>query len=458
MRRVSIIVLVASLALVAIALGVVFAGRDDSQSKAAEDPEATATASPEATAPVRPTLGPAATAGVGDPTGQASGPAEHDGERAMAILKQLSAAPRVSGSEAESAAANYLAGLLRSYGYTTEVMAFEFDGDRFRAGTVSAGGAPLEALTLAGSPGGKLSAAGAYVGLADAAGINGQDLTGKIAVADRGSLNFIDKYQNVKAAGAVGLIVVNNRPGPFSGNLTTLSSFPVVAVSHEDGAGLVAAAKAGKTVAIDAPPTVGLTKALNVVAGTSPNLNCRVLVGGHFDTVPGAPGANDNGSGASNVVELARAFASDGLDDGLCFALFGAEESGLYGSKALADRLKTQGKLPAYMVNLDVTGIGDDVEVIGPADLVQRAIDLAKNIGITASKSQLPANAGSDHQSFEDAGVPAVFFTSGDFDTIHTPQDVFADINAKELDAVGDAAYAMIKSLLAEVARGQGRP
>ena len=456
MRRLSVIVLVASSVLIVFALGVVLIDRDDGESAAA--PGNTATAAPQETATRRPTLGPPATPGVGAATGTADGPPEHDGARAMAILKHLSAAPRVSGTDAEAAAASYLAGLLRSYGYTTEVMQFEFDGDRFRAGTASAGGSPYEALTLAGSPGGKVSAPAAYIGLADDAGIAGQDLTGKIAVADRGSLNFIDKYENAKAAGAVGLIVVNNRPGPFSGNLTTLSAFPVVAISQEDGAAFIAAAKSGKTVSIDAPPTVGATKALNVIAGTSPNLDCRVLVGGHFDSVPGAPGANDNGSGASNVVELARAFAADGLDDGLCFALFGAEESGLYGSKALVDRLKTQGKLPAYMVNLDVTGIGDDVEVIGPTDLVQRAIDLAKNIGITATKSSLPANAGSDHQSFQDAGLPAVFFTSGDFATIHSPQDVFADISEKELDAVGDAAYAMIRSLLAEVARGQGRP
>jgi Zn-dependent M28 family amino/carboxypeptidase len=373
-------------------------------------------------------------------------------------VKQLSQAPRVSGTEGEGVAATYIAGQLRSYGYSTEVMQFEFDGDRFRAGTVTAEGQSYEALTLAGSPGGKLSAGGAYVGLADVPGIGGQDLTGKIAVADRGTLNFIDKYQNVKAAGAVGLIVVNNKPGPFSGNLTTLSTIPVVAVSQEEGAAVLTAARAGKTVGIDAPPTVGLTRALNVIASKSDGQDCRVLVGGHFDTVPGAPGANDNASGAATVIELARAFAADGLDDGLCFALFGAEESGLYGSKALVERFKTQGKLPAYMVNLDVTGIGDDVEVIGPGDLVQRAIDLAKNTGVTAVASQLPANSGSDHQSFSDAGVPTVFFTSGDFATIHTPQDVFSDIQASELEAVGEAAYATTRSLLAEVAQGQGRP
>ena len=457
MRRISLLVLVASLSLIVIAGTVAFAARNTSDARP-NDPASVTQPSPTVPAPTRQPAGPTAVPGFSAPTGAADGPAQPDGNRTLALVQELAQAPRVSGTEAEGAAANNIETRLRSYGYFTEVMQFEFDGDRFRAGTVSADGQPYEALTLAGSPGGKLTAAGAYVGLADEAGIAGQDLTGKIAVADRGTLNFIDKYQNVKAAGAAGLIVVNNKPGPFSGNLTTLSTIPVVAVSQEDGAAILAAAKAGKTVGIDAPPTVGLTKALNVIASKSEGQDCRVLVGGHFDTVPGAPGANDNASGAATVIELARAFAADGLDDGLCFALFGAEESGLYGSKALVERFKTQGRLPASMVNLDVTGIGDDVEVIGSGDLVQRAVDLAKNVGVTAVASQLPANSGSDHQSFSDAGVPTVFFTSGDFATIHTPQDVVSDIQERELEAVGEAAYATIRSLLAEVAQGQGRP
>jgi Zn-dependent M28 family amino/carboxypeptidase len=333
-------------------------------------------------------------------------------------------------------------------------MEFEFDGDRFRAGTTSVDGHEFEALTLAGSPGGDEEAPSAYVGLADDAGIAGQDLTGRIAVADRGSLNFIAKYANVKAAGAVGLVVVNNQPGPFSGNLTTAATIPVVSVSQEDGVQILDAARSGKSIAIKAPPTAGKTKALNVIARPSATSACQVLVGGHFDSVAGAPGANDNASGAATVIELARAFAADGLDEGLCFANFGAEESGLYGSKALVEQMKNGGTLPAYMVNLDVTGIGDDVEVIANDVLTRRAITLAQSLGITAVPSQLPPNSGSDHQSFGDAGVPTVFLTSGEFATIHSPQDLIGDIQESELERIGDTAFAIIKSLVAEVARG----
>jgi Zn-dependent M28 family amino/carboxypeptidase len=315
-------------------------------------------------------------------------------------------------------------------------------------------GQTIEALTLAGSPGGKVSAPAVFVGLADGEGIAGRDLTGKMAVAERGVLNFGVKYENVRVAGAVGLVVVNNRPGSFSGNLATGARIPVVGVSQEDGAAVIEAAKAGQEIGLEAPPTVGLTKALNVIARPSTDSQCVVLVGGHFDTVPSAPGANDNASGTANVIELARALAVDGLDQGICFAAFGAEESGLYGSKALVERLRSEDTLPRYMVNLDVTGIGTGVEVIGDGPLAQAALALAAEAGIPAVPSRLPANSGSDHESFRNAGIETVFFTSGDFSTIHSPADAVADIEAEMLDQIGDVALLVVQDLLAEVAQG----
>ncbi|MGE3076391.1 MAG: M28 family peptidase [Dehalococcoidia bacterium] len=462
MRRAFLTVFVVSVALAAIAVGAVvvgFGGEDatpaataspSAPAAASKTPAATSAASPVPTLPSKPTPTP----GVGGPTGTASGPAEHDGERALALVEELSKSPRVSGSAAEGYAAEYIADLYRSYGYTTELIQFEFEGDRFRAGAVTLAGKQIDALTLAGSPGGTVEAAPAYVGLADEAGIAGQDLTGKIAVADRGDLNFVVKYQNVKDAGAIGLVIVNNRAGSFSGNLTTAATFPVVGVAQEDGGAILDAAKSGAALRIEAPPTVGTTKAFNILARPSADGECAVLVGGHFDTVPSAPGANDNASGTANVLELARAAAADGLDEGLCFASFGAEESGLYGSKDLVASMQKAGKLPRYMINLDVTGIGDQVEVIGGGAIANDALSAARQLGIDAIPSQLPPNSGSDHQSFIDAGVATVFLTSGDFGTIHSPQDVAADVSADELDRIGDTAFALIKMLLAQVARG----
>lgn len=394
---------------------------------------------------------PVATPTQPSPPAAAAGPPSHDVDRALAHIRSLAREPRVAGTPAELRAVQYLEAELRSYGYDVERMPFTFENDPFRVGEVRLGATAYEALTMAGSPGGTVTAPAVEVGLADPGGIAGRDLTGRIAVAERGVLNFSVKYQNVAAAGAVALIVVNNQPGPFSGNLTLASTIPVVSVSREDGAALLDAARRGALLTIDAPPTAGATTAYNVIARAPGAATCRILVGAHFDTVPGAPGANDNASGTANTLELARAFAVSGPDARLCFAFFGAEESGLHGSRALAARLRDAGQLPRYMVNLDVTGIGQRVEVIGDTPAAALAIELARAAGLDAVRSQLPPNSGSDHMSFADVGVEIVFFTSGDFSTIHSPQDVPDAIQPAILAAIGEAAHLTITRLLAMV-------
>jgi aminopeptidase YwaD len=297
------------------------------------------------------------------------------------------------------------------------------------------------------------------VGLADDHGIAGRDLSGKIAVAARGTLPFATKYENVKAAGATALVIVNNQPGPVSGDLRRQATIPVVAVAGEAEGSIKSAAESGAQLTVDAPGG-DATDAVNVIARPASGSSCTVLVGGHHDTVPAAPGANDNGSGTATVIELARAFAADGkLDPGLCFATFGAEESGLYGSQALAARMQDGGELPEFMVNIDVAGIGSGVSVTATEGLGIRVLEFAEGLGIDIQVAQLPANSSSDHASFRELGVETVFiWSNGDFPTIHTPEDQFEDIQVEELERVGDLNQKVIEDLVAEVARGQGRP
>lgn len=412
---------------------------DDDAAPTAADPSATAGG--EAASPT--------TATASRPV--ATGPANNDGARALEHVKKLAGdiGPRVSGTAGEDTATAYIAEQFRSAGYDVELMPFTFTAEQFQDATVAVGATQIAGLTMAGSRSGPVSGVAVFVGLADAPGIAGRSLAGKVAVADRGTLRFADKYDAVRAAGAIGLVIINNQPGGFSGTLGKDASFPVIAVAQEDGAVLREAATNGTAVGIEAKAPEE-RNSVDVIARPAAGAICQVLVGGHHDTVPDAPGANDNASGAASVIELARAFAADGLDDGLCFVTFGGEEWGLFGSKALAQQLEAANSLPRVMVNLDVTGIGSEVEVIGSADLKARALSIALRLSIAAIPSNLPANAGSDHQSFSAVGVPVVFFTSGDFATIHSPRDVVADISAEELDRVGDLAYALIADLLAD--------
>jgi hypothetical protein len=85
--------------------------------------------------------------------------------------------------------------------------------------------------------------------------------------------------------------------------------------------------------------------------------SCVCSAGGSFDSTSSAPGADDDGSGTSAVVELARVFSKrypKGLNASILFVAVAAEEQGLYGSRQLAERLHEQG----YKV---VAGMTDDI-------------------------------------------------------------------------------------------------
>lgn len=87
--------------------------------------------------------------------------------------------------------------------------------------------------------------------------------------------------------------------------------------------------------------------------------------GGTFDTVSTAPGADDDGSGSSAIMELARVFAKHyphGLDATVVFALYAGEEQGLLGSTHLAQRLRAEGyRVVAGMTN-DIVGNVTDAD------------------------------------------------------------------------------------------------
>jgi len=86
-----------------------------------------------------------------------------------------------------------------------------------------------------------------------------------------------------------------------------------------------------------------------------------VLCGAHYDSIPSsgaAPGADDNGSGTSAVLELARIFTSSGLrfQHTVRFIAWCGEEQGLLGSAAYADELRRNGSDIIAYLNADMLG------------------------------------------------------------------------------------------------------
>jgi hypothetical protein len=110
------------------------------------------------------------------------------------------------------------------------------------------------------------------------------------------------------------------------------------------------------------------TRITNVVAtlhGTDPRSADRVyVVGAHYDSrvtdvldaTSDAPGANDDASGTSAVIELARVMATRPSEATIVFVAYAGEEQGLYGSDHLAQVAKDEGWNVQGVLNMDIIG------------------------------------------------------------------------------------------------------
>ena len=97
----------------------------------------------------------------------------------------------------------------------------------------------------------------AVPGVGDVADFEGLDLTGKVALIQRGTINFSAKVDNAAAAGAVAALVYNNTSGEFGMNLEGgTSTIPAVSITLSSGSFLIAALEEdpGLTVSFPAEP------------------------------------------------------------------------------------------------------------------------------------------------------------------------------------------------------------
>ena len=161
----------------------------------------------------------------------------------------------------------------------------------------------------------------------------------------------------------------------------------------------------------------------------------RIIVGAHFDTVSGSPGANDNATGVAAALGVARY-----LVDASCrrypvtIALFDEEETGLVGARAYATTLAPADVLAAHTV--DQIGWDSDVdrrfELEAPTATLEAEYRAAATVvGVPVTKT---STEGTDHQAFRDRGFAAIGLTEeyvgGDTSPYrHTAQDTAATVD-----------------------------
>ena len=70
---------------------------------------------------------------------------------------------------------------------------------------------------------------------------------------------------------------------------------------------------------------------------TQPSL----IVSGHYDSVVGSFGANDNASSTAVILNMAHTLVNTSLAEEIWFVAFDIEKDGLYGSEAFVDKLES---------------------------------------------------------------------------------------------------------------------
>jgi aminopeptidase YwaD len=376
------------------------------------------------------------------------------GQRALDDVRWLAETigSRPAGSDAERQAAEALADRLTQLGYDTMLQPFPMRHFEDRGSTLhllEQSDLTLDVQALQNSGSGSVSGRLVDVGLGRSQDLNGRDLRGAIALIGRGEITFGEKVQNAAGMGAIGAIVYNNASGSFQGTLRDASSIPVVALDDAQGQQLVQLLRAEPlTAELSVDAAIVEATSQNMVATRSGSTEDTIVLGAHYDTVAAGPGANDNGSGTATVLELARSLSDVDMPYTIQIVLFGAEELGLIGSRHYVDSLPPLARERiVVMLNFDMVGVGEQSMVGGSPELVALARESAEQAGTQLAVLADQMNGRSDHASFLDAGIPAIFFYRSEDPRYHTAGDRAEHVDAANLEVAGRLATRLLNQI-----------
>jgi Zn-dependent M28 family amino/carboxypeptidase len=371
--------------------------------------------------------------------------------RALQDIASANSGNRAAGTPGYDRSAEYVSQQLAKAGYQVRFEEFEFPFFQERSPPVlvvnGADGSTEPASagavrTLANSGSGDATAPlrvvslnlGAEPPAASASGCEAGDFKdfepGAVALIRRGTCQFVTKVDNAVAAGAVGVIIMNEgtdgRKEAFSGQLTKPVPIPVVGIPYGLGRRLGVEAQTGRLTvhfAVDAVAEKRLSHNVIAEAGGGGD-GARIVVGAHLDSVPEGPGINDNGSGTAAVLEAAVQLAQEPAQRRrpLRFAFWGAEERGLLGSRHHVEALSEEERRRiALYINLDMVGspnftryvqgpaAADDV----PAALARRELVAEFRERGLNIQDRTGTRFGSDDSSFAQKGIPTVGLYTG---------------------------------------------
>ena len=212
-----------------------------------------------------------------------------------------------------------------------------------------------------------------------------------------------------------------------------------------------------------------------------------ILIGAHYDSVSGSPGANDNASGVAALLELTRLFTVQSPGMTVKFVAFVNEEPPFFfwnqmGSMIYATHARKRGDTINCMVSLETIGYychqpgcqryppffryffpdrGDYIAFVSnlrSRDVLRQAVKAFRRnsdfpVESLATLFWIPGIAWSDHLSFWRQGYKAFMITDTAFyryPYYHTAEDTPEKIDYESLARVTEGLYHMLRELAAE--------
>lgn len=209
----------------------------------------------------------------------------------------------------------------------------------------------------------------------------------------------------------------------------------------------------------------------NVVAwleGSDPSVSHEyVVIGAHLDHLgirsgTTYPGADDNGSGSTAVLSIAKAFASNPTRPrrSVLFIWFAAEEIGLVGSRHYCDNPLLPVRNMTCMFNIDMVGRNEEtpdetaeenegaIHLVGSkkgdSEIHGLIEEANRHVGFRFEYDEEDVFGRSDQYNFYEKGVPVAFLFGGFHPDYHQPSDRVSEINFDKIAAAAKLYYLAI--------------
>jgi len=205
------------------------------------------------------------------------------------------------------------------------------------------------------------------------------------------------------------------------------------------------------------------------------------ILGAHYDTVPGSPGADDNASAVAVLLEIARNIQSVSLGGTVRLIAFSLEEYNNVGSAHYVERLKGEKEEILGMISLEMVGftgprqdyppyldpkyypnVGDFIAIIGnerSQKLLEKVCQSFKThvpqlplefLMVPGNGERMEEVRLSDHSTFWDQGFPALLVTDTSFlrnPNYHLPSDRMEALNFEFMQKVATGIFYSVVEL-----------